>query len=156
MFVMCLYAVSLVLPTGDISLGYQKKFLKSHPSRVLNCMQVAKTAKKLNADIELAVAIASVETGFVSGLVSKAGARGLMGVMPSNMKGRPKTPESYLRRGVELMETVLDMRPRLCDALAIYNAGLKGTCKGIGGTYAAVVMRRYEKIGSKTECLYGC
>ena len=147
MLSMCLVALSLVLPAdGDTSRSYARKFNRSVDERVQNCISLIHLSRKMKAPTLLILAIASVESGFKSKQVSSAGARGLIGVMPSNMKGRDlKARLAWERRGIEILKYLLEHKD-LCNALAYYNAGGDGTCTGLGGGYAALVTSRYYKL----------
>lgn len=148
MLSLCLVALSLTLPVDkEFHPSYANKFMGGAPTKVKNCMRLAQLAKEMDAPVTLVLAIASRETGFKSGLVSSAGARGLLGVMPSNMRGRDKSAKlAWERRGIEILKFLLDYKTNLCDALAYYNAGGNGSCNGIGGRYAASVMDRQTKL----------
>lgn len=147
MLSMCLVAISLVLPVdGDTSRSYARKFNKGIDHRVQNCMTLVHLSKQMKAPTLLILAIASVESGFKSRQVSSAGARGLLGVMPSNMKGRDKgSRHAWEKRGIEILMYLME-RKDLCNSLAYYNAGSKGTCTGLGGGYAALVTARYYRL----------
>ena len=148
MLAMCLVAISLTLPADkEFSSSYARHYMKGANHRVQNCMRLAKLAQSMDAPVMLVLAIASKESGFKSKQVSSAGARGLIGVMPSNMKGRDKTkPLAFERRGIEILKYLLDTESTLCDALAYYNAGGHGSCGGLGGRYAEDVMDRHSKL----------
>jgi len=156
MLSMCLMAISLILPVdGDISPSYARKFTRTMDERVQNCIALAKLSDTMNAPTMLVLSIASVESGFRSNQISKAGARGLIGVMPSNMKGRDRKAHlAWEKRGIEILKYLLEKRG-ICDALAYYNAGYKGKCNGVGGGYASVVLERYQRmcvIYDREEC----
>lgn len=148
MLAMCLVALSFTLPSDkQFSSSYASVYMKGANHRVQNCMRLASLAKEMNAPVMLVLAIASKESGFKSKQISSAGARGLLGVMPSNMKGRDKTkPLAFERRGIEILKYLLDTESTLCGALAYYNAGTRGSCSGIGGGYAEDVMDRHSKL----------
>lgn len=148
MLTMCLVALSLTLPVDkEFSSSYARQYMKGANHRVQNCMKLAQLAKDMDAPVTLVLAIASKESGFKSKQISSAGARGLIGVMPSNMKGRDKAkPLAFERRGIEILKYLLEKEATLCDALAYYNAGGKGSCTGVGGSYADDVMERQSRL----------
>lgn len=148
MLSLCLVALSLTLPVDkEFHQSYASKFMRGAPTKIKNCMELAKLAKEMDAPVTLVLAIASRETGFTKGLVSSAGARGLLGVMPSNMRGRNKSAKlAWERRGIEILMFLIEYKPELCDALAYYNAGARGSCNGLGGGYAADIMERQTKL----------
>jgi len=144
-------AVSLVLPVDkNFSSSYANKFLNGkHKERVINCMFLVHLANEMRTNPSLIIAIASHESGFLSGRVSSAGAVGLLGVMPSLLNKKEKTPRMMAMRGIEIFESWLEIaRGDLCTALSKYNAGGKGSCKGKGRgkRYADLVLSRWYKI----------
>ena len=147
MLSICLMAVSLVLPVEkDFSASYSKHFLNSkHQERVFNCMYLAKLAKERGENASLVLAIAVEESGFLSSQVSSAGAIGLMGLMPSNLRDVPKrkrTKRVVALRSIQILNNFMSVtKGDLCDALAKYNGGMSGSCKGKGGNYAKRVMK---------------
>lgn len=162
MLSICLMAVSLVLPVEkDFSSSYAKHFMNSrHQERVLNCMLLAKIAQEQGQNAPLILAIASVESGFLSNQKSPVGALGLMGLMPSNIKDVPKdkrTKKVLVLRSMKILNNFkVYGKGDICKTLAMYNAGMKGSCKGKGGGYAKTVLDRWYKIcftwGREEEC----
>ena len=159
MLSICLMAVSLVLPVDkNFSTSYANKFLGGkHQERVLNCMMLIALSKEMHTNPAIIIAIASHESGFLNGRVSPAGAVGLLGVMPQLLGKKEKTPKMMAVRGIEIFESWLEIaQGDVCQALSKYNAGGKGTCKGIGKKYADVVLDRWYKIcivwGKEEEC----
>jgi len=88
-------------------------------------------AMRVNLPAELVLAVIEVESNFDRWAVSRAGAQGLMQVMPFWLKeiGRPGDnllqPSTNLRLGCTILKYYLDMeKGRLRPALARYNGSL--------------------------------
>ncbi|MCO5067015.1 MAG: lytic transglycosylase domain-containing protein [Rhizobiaceae bacterium] len=88
---------------------------------------VAEEARRQGVDPNFAMAIAEQETGFQQGLVSKAGAIGVMQLMPDTAAGLGVNPydlRSNIRGGVAYLKKIQGMYPGRYDLIAAgYNAG---------------------------------
>lgn len=154
MISVCLFIIGMI-PAEGLSPSYYKKFAKSIPERAALCVDLYTLAEREQVDPLLVLAVASMESGFLRNQVSSAGARGPLGVMPSNMR-HFKCPKrgcrgwDYAIRGVQILREIEEdahesgVTDRLCMRLSKYNAGNKGSCKGVGGKYAKLVISRYE------------
>lgn len=89
---------------------------------------IQEAADKFGVSFALIKAVIRVESGFNPGAVSKAGARGLMQIMPDNDKtlslSRPFDPSQNIMAGTKYLKWMLDRYNRnMRLALAAYNAG---------------------------------
>lgn len=147
----CLFIIGLI-PEEGLSASYYKKFGRSIPERLGACIDLYRLAEREGADPLLVLSVASMESGFMRKQISKAGARGLLGVMPSNMRSQPCWTSKrnkcawgdYILRGVEILSEMDVESKSICDDLAQYNAGNKGRCAGVGGSYARMVLYRHS------------
>jgi hypothetical protein len=164
-FKLCWFALQMMLPENP-SPHYLKTFLKSSHQRLMICEQVAQAADTGDVCPALAVAIAYRETRFTNATSSK-GARGPLGVIPKyipkHICNNPKRNCDYTKAGVAALNYwLLQNNDILCDSLAQYNAGNKGSCKAgsIGSSYASDVLSIYQKLqtvyGDCSEYETGC
>ncbi|MBD3609809.1 MAG: lytic transglycosylase domain-containing protein [Gammaproteobacteria bacterium] len=109
------------------------RFVKKNKERIELLKTVHSEARKQNLPPELVLAIIEVESGFNRYAISKAGAQGLMQVMPFWLKeiGRPKDNlfniKTNLRMGCSILKFYLDKeKGELAKALARYN-GSRGS-----------------------------
>jgi cell wall-associated NlpC family hydrolase len=113
--------------------------------------------KKHGVDPALLSAVAKAESGYRANAVSKAGAQGLMQLMPSTARGLgvdPKDPAQAIDGAARLLSGYLrDYKGKTDLALAAYNAG-PGAVRKYGGvppynetrTYVERVTRNWENL----------
>lgn len=96
---------------------------------------VAATARSMGVDEALALAFAEQESNFTPGVVSSAGALGVMQVMPFNqdwasqLAGRPldlSDTEDNVTAGVVIIRHLLEISPDLDTAIGSYYEGFHG------------------------------
>lgn len=82
---------------------------------------------KYSVDKKLVMAVIDVESGFNAGAVSRAGAQGLMQIMPATGKDLdlvdPFNPTENIDAGIRYLRFLLDKFPEKKHAIAAYNAG---------------------------------
>lgn len=88
---------------------------------------VGQTAQKVGLDPNLAKAVAKAESAFNPNAVSKAGAQGLMQLMPETAQGLGvKTlldPKQNVEGGTKYLKSLIDKYHSVPQAVAAYNAG---------------------------------
>jgi soluble lytic murein transglycosylase-like protein len=89
---------------------------------------IEKYSQQFGVDKDLVNALIKQESGFNPGVVSKAGAKGLMQLMPSTARALGVTdsgnPEKNLEGGIKLLKNLLSQyNGNIPLALAAYNAG---------------------------------
>ena len=110
-----------------------KKFIQNELIRLTILKRLHHEAERVNLPPELVLAVIEVESHFDSYAISKAGAQGIMQVMPFWLKeiGRPDDNlivlETNLRMGCTILKYYMDMENNdLHKALARYN-GSRGS-----------------------------
>ncbi len=104
------------------------RYIPDKSKRLDFLRKVHREATRAGLEPEVVLAVIEVESGFDRYAVSRAGAQGLMQVMPfwKNEIGRPEdnliNPDINLRYGCTILKYYLDMADgRLAEALARYN-----------------------------------
>lgn len=115
------------IPFGSLSVGAQLKTEKN-VSKTEIMELVDKTCEKYNIDSKLVKALIQQESAFNPNAKSKAGALGLMQLMPKTAHGLgvndPMNPEDNIDGGVRYLKQMLDkFHGNKILALAAYNAG---------------------------------
>lgn len=86
--------------------------------------ELKKYCKKYNVNFDLVFAIAMYESGGHSDLISKAGARGLLQIMPETQKIM-KTPNK-IKAGIKYLHYLINLFPNRIDKVIVaYNGGPK-------------------------------
>ena len=111
---------------------------------------ISKISRKYNVDNSLVKAIIQVESNFNSQAVSKAGAQGLMQLMPGTVEDLrvkdPFDPEQNIEGGVRHFKHLLNrFEDNLPLALAAYHAG-EGAVKRYKGIPPFLSTQRYIKM----------
>lgn len=109
-------------------------------------------AKKYNVDPKLLKAIAAAESSWDQNAVSKAGAQGLMQVMPDNFKPgeKPFDPHDNIMAGARVLRDGMNWANKnaggdLEEALRYYNGGVRrGSAENIA--YPGRVNEKYQQI----------
>lgn len=109
-------------------------------------------AKKYNVDPKLLKAMASAESSWDQNAVSKAGAQGLMQVMPDNFKPgeKPFDPHDNIMAGARVLRDGMNWANKnaggdLEEALRYYNGGVRrGSAENIA--YPGRVNEKYQQI----------
>lgn len=137
----CFYLVGLILTAqvDNPSPSYRGKFIRTQMSdRVSNCLLVARIAEEENFNTPTLLAIAAVESGFVRGLVSRAGAKSLIGVMPGNLTCTKCTEKEMILEGIKVLDDFAEDNrhygpPKTdCEWFARYNGGWRRKCNVYG------------------------
>jgi soluble lytic murein transglycosylase-like protein len=97
---------------------------------------IASTARSFNVDPALVKAVVATESNFEVRAVSRAGAQGLMQLMPETAREMgvlaPFKPTENLKGGVRYLREMLDRYGNTRLALAAYNAGPKAVDRHAG------------------------
>ena len=116
-------------------------------------------ARDTHLPIALLVSVARVESNFDNGARSKAGARGLLQVMPptaAELRRDPDRPSSNVLAGARYLKRLLDQFGSANLALSAYNAGPGAVARAGGApgtetlTYVANVNRLWQRLQSCT------
>ena len=128
-----------------------KRTIPDDHKRIRLLKLVYREARRANLDPELVLAVIQVESNFDRWAISRAGARGLMQIMPFwlNEIGRPNdnlfNPATNLRFGCTILRHYLDIeRGNLTRALARYNGSL-GSNRYPNLVYAALRKRWFKQ-----------
>lgn len=110
------------------------RFIKNRPHQLELLTAIHTAANQTQLDVDLVLALIEVESGFDRFAVSRAGAQGLMQVMPfwKNEIGRPEDNltniETNLYYGCYILKYYIERHPNnLVNALAAYNGSLGKT-----------------------------
>jgi soluble lytic murein transglycosylase-like protein len=124
---------------------------------------IFKASEKYNVNYNLIKAVIKAESNFNPQAVSRAGARGLMQLMPKTAYAYQVQdsfePESNIEAGVRYLRYLLNLfQGNLHLALAGYNAGENAVIKNKGippypetQTYVQRVLRFYQEYGKETK-----
>ena len=121
-----------------------KRKIKDPFYRVRLLKHIYAEAEKQGLDPQLVLAVIDIESGFDRHAESRAGAQGLMQVMPfwKEVYGRPDDdlyhPLVSLTYGCRILRHYMDRHENLADALAAYNGSLGRT------TYSDKIFRRLK------------
>lgn len=117
---------------------------------------IARVAEEQGVDPALVKAVMAAESNFESDAVSRAGAQGLMQLMPATAAElgvrAPFEPTQNVRGGVQYLKSLLERYDALEPALAAYNAGPETVDRHQGvppypetRAYVARVLRYYSR-----------
>lgn len=120
------------IPFGVLSVGSRLKAARDDEAKIMN--MIDKTCEKYDVDSKLVKALIKQESGFNPDAVSKAGAMGLMQLMPETAEGLgvkdPMNPEENIEGGVRYLKSMLErFNGNKILALAAYNAGPNAVSK---------------------------
>jgi soluble lytic murein transglycosylase-like protein len=106
---------------------------------------VRKYSAMYGVPVALVLAVIQKESNFKNGLVSSAGARGLMQLMPKYFSGDLFNMDNNIRQGVKFLAAMIKKYSTLQIALASYNWGPGNMDRALqdGGTYPASVRNNY-------------
>jgi len=128
----------LLRQTGDPHRGFGDVVVPSVPPMVLALADTA--SRKYGVDKALVLAVIGVESGYRDGLVSRAGARGLMQLMPATAADLDVDPDDAAQNvdgGTRYLAGLLRYFDDERLAVAAYNAG-PGRVKRAGNTVPAI------------------
>ena len=122
------------VPTDDRYNPSEINFISNRPDRLKRRSNdvydpvIRRAAQMNNVDFALVKAVIKAESGFNPRAVSRAGAQGLMQIMPSNFESfgiaNPFDPEENIGAGTRYLKYLMDRYDQdLQLALAAYNAG---------------------------------
>lgn len=99
----------------------------SSSDRASIARHVEQYSQRHGIDPHLVMAVIEVESGFNHQAVSRAGAQGLMQIMPATQQDlgltAPFDPAENIEAGIRYLKMLMDRFPNLTLALAAYNAG---------------------------------
>ncbi len=123
-----LLAVAILLGCASSADAAQRRPVSYGQQEMMNL--VVEEALRAQVPPELALAVAKVESDFRSDVVSEAGARGVMQIMPATALGdfgieadALFTPRTNVRTGVQFLKQLMDRYGRTDIALSHYNGG---------------------------------
>ena len=123
------------------------------PDRYRSAFETA--ARDTHLPVALLVSVARVESNLDNGAVSKAGARGLLQVMPptaAELRLDPDRPSSNVLAGARYLKQMMSAFGSADLALAAYNAGPGAVSRADGApgpetlTYVANVNRLWQRL----------
>lgn len=142
--------------TGTLSPLQRPPRMSAHPQDPVVRSLIEQAARRHDLDADLLTALIRQESGFNPLAVSRAGARGLMQLMPATARrygvSRIHDPGENIAGGSAYLRDLLDRFGRIDLALAAYNAG-EGAVQKYGNRippynetrhYVAVVMADYR------------
>lgn len=101
--------------------------MSSSADRASITRYVEQYSQRYGLDPHLVMAVIEVESGFNHQAVSRAGAQGLMQIMPATQQDlgltAPFDPAENIEAGIRYLKMLMDRFPDLSLALAAYNAG---------------------------------
>lgn len=107
---------------------------------------IVRAARTHRVPAAVLAGLVAVESGGNPRAVSPAGAEGLTQLLPSTAAAvgiaNPFDPRQSLRGGARYLRQLVNYGYGLRFALAAYNAGPSGAERGLGWTYAAIVLSR--------------
>lgn len=109
--------------------------------------------------LSLLVAVAETESRFDPDARSRAGARGLLQVMPSTaawLKLDPDRPASNVLAGARYLKLMLDRFRSTDQALAAYNAGPAAVARAGGEAPSAETRAYVQNVQARWRALAGC
>ena len=142
------------LPEGGLALGSQVEITRREIDKIIR-----RVSSDQGVDPALVKAVIAAESNFKASAVSRAGAVGLMQLMPSTASDMgveaPFEPHQNVRGGVRYLKLLLDRFDALEHALAAYNAGPETVARHNGippypetRAYVARVLRFYSRYQS--------
>jgi soluble lytic murein transglycosylase-like protein len=126
------------------------------PGRYREAFEAAGADTKL--PLALLVSVAQVESGFEHRARSRAGARGLLQVMPETaaaLRLDPDRPRSNVLAGARYLKEMMGRFPSADLALAAYNAG-PGAVEHAGGAPSGETMTYVANVNRLWQRLQGC
>ena len=120
------------IPFGSLSVGAKIKGASSSKEEIMSMIDDA--CDKFNVDSKLVKALVQQESGYNPNAKSKAGAMGLMQLMPKTAESlgvnNPMDPKENIEGGVKYLKSMLDkFHGNKILALAAYNAGPNAVSK---------------------------
>jgi soluble lytic murein transglycosylase-like protein len=152
-----LYFTNLPLPPASRSTGMTRPALATRPTAQAPVFSlIQRLAQQYSVDPHLVRAIITVESNFDPHAVSRAGAQGLMQLMPDTAARYrvedPFDPQANLEGGIRYLRDLLHLFPSdLRHVLAAYNAG-EGAVQQYGGIPPYPETQRYVE---RVLTLYG-
>ena len=129
------YALAVVVAFYLLYCGYTFFLIKAYPVRYY--AYVSENSEKFNVEKELILAIIKSESNFRQDAESKAGAIGLMQIMPDTFEwlqahklvtlmdvGHLKDPKTNIKYGVYLLSILQKRYNTIIEVVCAYNAGI--------------------------------
>lgn len=116
-------------------------------SRAINCTHLAELSVDYGHDPLMVIAIAHTESRFNKDAVSKAGARGMLQVIPKYFCPKSGLCD-YTRAGLEAWGRWKSRYRNLRDSLCGYNSGRRCKKNHRSSGYANLVLRKYRHLKS--------